>query len=125
MAALIPNGATLQIGIGGIPDAVLGCLCDHRDLGIHTEMVSDRMVPLIEAGVINGRRKTVRPGRAVTGFALGTQRIFRFLHENPWQWKGFARWNYTLAWARQPLLDYLGALAQAGAYHDRPRETLV
>jgi acyl-CoA hydrolase len=83
VAALIPDGATLQIGIGGIPDAVLGCLRDHRDLGIHTEMVSDRMVPLIEAGVINGGRKTVHPGKAVAGFALGTQGMFRFLDENP------------------------------------------
>jgi acyl-CoA hydrolase len=83
VAALIPNGATLQIGIGGIPDAVLGCLGGHRDLGIHTEMVSDGMVPLMEAGVINGARKTLHPGKAVAGFALGTQAMFRFLHENP------------------------------------------
>jgi 4-hydroxybutyrate CoA-transferase len=83
VASLIPNGATLQIGIGGIPDAVLGCLGDHRDLGIHTEMVSDGMVPLMEAGVINGARKTLHPGKAVASFALGTQGMFRFLHENP------------------------------------------
>lgn len=83
VASLIPNGATLQVGIGGIPDAVLGCLGDHCDLGIHTEMVSDGMVPLMEAGVINGARKTLNPGKAVAGFALGTQGMFRFLHENP------------------------------------------
>jgi len=82
VASLISDGATLQIGIGGIPDAVLGCLGDHRDLGIHTEMVSDGMVPLMEAGVINGARKTFNPGKAVAGFALG-QGMFRFLHENP------------------------------------------
>jgi len=83
VASLIPNGAALQIGIGGIPDAVLACLGDHRDLGIHTEMVSDGMAPLMEAGVINGARKTLHPGKAVAGFALGTQALFRFLHENP------------------------------------------
>jgi acyl-CoA hydrolase len=82
VAALIPNGATLQIGIGGIPDAVLGCQRDHHDLGIHTEMVSDGMVPLVEAGVIRGARKTLHPGKAVAGFALGTQGMFRFLDEN-------------------------------------------
>jgi 4-hydroxybutyrate CoA-transferase len=59
VASLIPDGATLQTGIGGIPDAVLTCLEHHKDLGIHTEMFSDGVIPLIEAGVINGRRKTL------------------------------------------------------------------
>jgi acyl-CoA hydrolase len=83
VASLIPDGATLQIGIGGIPDAVLACLADKRNLGIHTEMCSDGMVPLIEAGVINGERKTLHPGKVVAGFALGTTGLFDFLHENP------------------------------------------
>jgi acyl-CoA hydrolase len=83
VASLVPDGATLQIGIGGIPDAVLACLGDSADLGIHTEMCSDGMVPLMEAGVITGERKTLLPGKAVAGFALGSDRLFRFLHENP------------------------------------------
>jgi len=82
-AALISDGATLQLGIGGIPDAVLACLRDRRDLGIHSEMCSDGVVPLIEAGVINGERKTLHRGRVVVGFVLGTAKLFRFLHENP------------------------------------------
>jgi acyl-CoA hydrolase len=82
-AALISDGATLQLGIGGIPDAVLACLRDRRDLGIHSEMCSDGVVPLIEAGVINGERKTLHRGRVVVGFVLGTAKLFRFLHQNP------------------------------------------
>jgi 4-hydroxybutyrate CoA-transferase len=83
VASLIADGATLQIGIGGIPDAVLACLGDHSDLGIHSEMCSDGMVGLMDAGVINGERKTLHPGKAVAGFALGTEPLFRFLDENP------------------------------------------
>jgi len=83
VAALIPDGATLQLGIGGIPDAVLTCLRDRRDLGIHSEMCSDGVVPLIEAGVINGERKTLHRGKVIVGFVLGTAKLFRFLHENP------------------------------------------
>jgi len=83
VASLIPDGATLQIGIGGIPAAVFGCLGDHRDLGLHTEICSDGIVPLMEAGVINGERKTLHPGKAVIGFALGTESLFRFLDQNP------------------------------------------
>jgi acyl-CoA hydrolase len=80
---LIPDGATLQVGIGGIPAAVLACLTDKKDLGIHTEMCSDAVIPLIEAGVINGDRKTLHRGKVVTGFVLGTEALFRFVNENP------------------------------------------
>jgi acyl-CoA hydrolase len=83
VASLIPDGATLQVGIGGIPSAVLACLGDKRDLGIHSEMCSDGVIPLIEAGVINGERKTLHRGKVVVGFVLGTERLFRFIHENP------------------------------------------
>ncbi len=83
VASLIPDGATLQLGIGGIPDSVLSCLRDKRDLGIHSEMCSDGVVPLIEAGVINGERKTLHRGKVVVGFVLGTEKLFRFMHENP------------------------------------------
>lgn len=83
VASLIPHGATLQIGIGGIPDAVFQCLSDRRDLGIHSEMCSDGVIPLIESGVINGERKTLHRGKLVVGFVLGTRRLFQFIHENP------------------------------------------
>ena len=83
VASLVPNGATLQIGIGGIPDAVLSCLRDRKDLGIHSEMCSDGVVPLIEAGVITGERKTLHRGKVVAGFVLGTKKLFDFVDENP------------------------------------------
>ncbi len=83
VASLIPDGATLQTGIGGITDAVLHCLGDKRDLGIHTELVPDGVVDLMEAGIINGERKTLHRGKAVAAFVLGSQRLFDFVHENP------------------------------------------
>jgi acyl-CoA hydrolase len=83
LAPLIPDGATLQLGIGGIPNAVLESLYDRKDLGIHSEMCPDGIVPLIEAGVITGARKTLHPGKMVAGFVLGTKRIFDFIHNNP------------------------------------------
>jgi acyl-CoA hydrolase len=83
VASLIPDGATLQTGIGGIPEAVLTCLADKRDLGIHTEMFSDSVIPLMESGIINGDRKSLHRGKAVAAFVLGTKRLFDFLHENP------------------------------------------
>jgi acyl-CoA hydrolase len=83
VASLIPDGATLQTGIGGISDAVLRCLDDKRDLGIHTEMVSDSVIELLESDVINGKRKTLHRGKVVASFALGTRRLFDYIHENP------------------------------------------
>jgi acyl-CoA hydrolase len=81
-AALVPDGATLQMGIGAIPDAVLRRLGDKHDLGIHTEMFSDGVVDLAEAGVITNRLKKVHPGRIVTSFVMGTQRVYDFVHDN-------------------------------------------
>jgi 4-hydroxybutyrate CoA-transferase len=83
VAPLIPDGATLQTGIGGIPEAVLGLLRDHKDLGIHSEMVPDSALPLIQSGVINGERKTLHPRKIVAGFLLGTKPLFDFAHDNP------------------------------------------
>jgi 4-hydroxybutyrate CoA-transferase len=83
IARLIPDEATLQMGIGGIPNAVLCALTDHKDLGIHTEMFSDGVVELIQAGVINNRRKSIHPNKVISGFALGTRRLFEFMHNNP------------------------------------------
>jgi acyl-CoA hydrolase len=82
VASLIPDGATLQTGIGGIPDAVLACLGDKHDLGIHTEMCSDGVIDLMESGVINGERKSLHRGKAVVSFVLGSQRLFDFIHDN-------------------------------------------
>jgi acyl-CoA hydrolase len=79
----ICNGATIQMGIGSIPNAVLALLEDHRDLGVHTELVSDGIVDLFERGVINGTRKTLNAGKIVTTFALGTRRLYDFLEDNP------------------------------------------
>ncbi len=83
VAGLIPDGATLQLGIGGIPDAVLARLGDRRDLGIHSELCPDGVVPLIEAGVITGARKTLHPGRVIAGFVLGSRRILDCIDDNP------------------------------------------
>jgi len=82
VASLSPDGATLQTGIGGIPDAVLKCLDDKHNLGIHTEMCSDGVIDLIESGVVNGDRKSLHRGKAVLAFVLGSQRLFDFIHEN-------------------------------------------
>lgn len=80
---LIPDGATLQLGIGGIPDAVLAKLEGKRDLGIHTEMVSDGVMQAIEKGIITGRKKTLHPGKAVLTFALGSKQLYQYVHNNP------------------------------------------
>jgi len=83
VASLIDDGATLQLGIGGIPDAVLLYLNDRRDLGVHTEMLSDNAIPLIESGVINGKRKTLYPRKVALSFVLGTKKLFDFVDDNP------------------------------------------
>ncbi len=83
VASLIEDGATLQFGIGGIPGAVCKFLKDHKDLGIHTEMFTDAVLPLVEAGVINGRKKNKHPGKIVSTFAMGTRKLYDFIHDNP------------------------------------------
>ena len=83
VAALVEDGSTLQMGIGGIPDAVLARLHDKRDLGIHTEMFSDRVVDLVESGAVTNTLKAVGVGRIVTSFINGTRRLFDFVHDNP------------------------------------------
>ena len=83
VATLIEDGSTIQTGIGGIPDAVLIYLKDRKDLGVHTELLSDHIIPLIESGVVNGRRKTLHPRKVVLAFALGTRKLFDFVNDNP------------------------------------------
>ncbi|HET90729.1 MAG TPA: hypothetical protein ENN99_08340 [Chloroflexi bacterium] len=82
IAGLIEDGATLQLGIGGIPNAITAFLMERRDLGVHTEMFVDGMVDLYEAGVVTGRRKTLWQGKMVGAFALGTQKLYDFLDNN-------------------------------------------
>lgn len=83
VASLIDDRATLQMGIGSIPDQVLKNLGGHKDLGIHTEMFSDGIIPLIESGVINNKYKAINVGRSVTGFMVGTKRLYDFVNDNP------------------------------------------
>src|SRR6516162_8434310 len=83
VAGLIDDGCVLQTGIGGIPDAVLPFLMDRRDLGVHSELVSDGVIPLIDAGVITGVRKNFKPRKIILGFVLGTQRLFDYVADNP------------------------------------------
>ncbi|MCP3664448.1 MAG: GNAT family N-acetyltransferase [Gammaproteobacteria bacterium] len=83
VSMLIEDGATLQLGIGKIPNAVLRCLSSHKDLGVHSEMFSDGIIDLINSGVINNRRKTFHRGKTITTFCLGTQRLYDFVHQNP------------------------------------------
>ncbi len=82
-AELIENGATLQMGIGAIPNAVLVALSDHKDLGIHTEMFSDGLINLLESGVVNGKLKKVHPNKVVASFTMGTRRLYDFIDDNP------------------------------------------
>jgi len=83
VASLIEDGATLQMGIGAIPDAVLGCLGNHKRLGIHTEMFSNGLIDLVEKGVVTGEDKRVHPGKIVAGFVMGNRKLYDFIDDNP------------------------------------------
>ncbi len=83
VAELIEDGACLQMGIGGIPNAVLAQLGNHKDLGVHTEMFADGILPLVEKGVVNGRRKQIDPGKMVASFLMGSQKLYDFIDDNP------------------------------------------
>ncbi len=83
IAELIPDGATMQMGIGAIPDAVLKFLYDKKDLGVHTELFSDGVIDLVEAGVLTNARKTLHPGKIIAGFILGNKRLYNWSHNNP------------------------------------------
>ena len=83
IADLVEDGSTIQLGIGGIPNAVASALMNKKDLGIHTEMFTDGMVDLYEAGVITGKHKTLMPGKMVATFALGTKKLYDFIDDNP------------------------------------------
>ena len=83
VAGLVENGATLQMGIGGIPNAVLASLGDHKKLGVHTEMFSDGLIPLIEKGVITNEKKKLNREKTVSSFVMGTQKLYDYIHQNP------------------------------------------
>lgn len=82
VAALVPNGATIQIGIGALPDAVLASLVQHQELGVHTEMFTDALLPLIERGVVTNAHKARQRGKTVTSFVMGTRKVYDFIHDN-------------------------------------------
>jgi len=82
-AELIDDGATLQMGIGAIPNAVLKSLTGHKNLGIHTEMFSDGVIELVENGVITGKKKKIHPGKIVSGFVMGTRKTYDYIDDNP------------------------------------------
>ncbi len=82
-AELIDDGATLQMGIGAIPNAVLKSLTNHKNLGVHTEMFSDGVIELVESGVINGMNKKIHPGKVVSGFVMGSRKTYDFIDDNP------------------------------------------
>lgn len=83
VASLVEDGATLQLGIGSIPDQVLKNLTTHKNLGLHTEMLSDGVIPLIEHGIINNSQKKLNTGRSVTSFITGTRKLYDFVNDNP------------------------------------------
>lgn len=83
IAELIDDGSTLQMGIGTIPDAVLKALGNHKNLGVHTEMCSDGIIDLVEKDIINNTKKRIHPYKSVTGFAVGTRRLYDYVHDNP------------------------------------------
>lgn len=82
VATLVEDGSTLQMGIGAIPDSVLRSLKNHKNLGVHTEMFSDGLIPLIESGVVDNSRKKVFPGKTISSFILGTRRVYDFVNDN-------------------------------------------
>lgn len=126
VAERIPDGATLQAGIGGMPNALLGMLKGHRDLGIHTELLSDGVIDLVEAGVITGTRKVLRRGKIVTTLALGSKRLYDFLHENssvdfaPVDWV-----NDPRVIARQPGFVAINATTEVDLYGQCASETVA
>lgn len=101
IAEMIEDGSTLQMGIGAIPDAVLTQLIHHRDLGIHSEMISDGVVDLIERGVINGKFKKTHPGKVTCGFALGSKKLYDFIDDNPMFFLADAEWVNDVTNIRQ------------------------
>ncbi|MCC6929699.1 MAG: acetyl-CoA hydrolase/transferase family protein [Gemmatimonadaceae bacterium] len=113
VAGLVEHRATLQMGIGAIPDAVLARLHDKKDLGIHTEMFSDRVVELFDSGAITNRFKQVHPGRIVTSFVNGSQKVYDFVHDNPLvEFHPCDRTNDTALISRNPKVTAINSAIQ-------------
>lgn len=113
VAGLVEHRATLQMGIGAIPDAVLARLHDKKDLGIHTEMFSDRIVDLVEAGAVSNRFKQVHPGRIVTSFVNGSQKVYDFVNDNPLvEFHPCDRTNDTALISRNPKVTAINSAIQ-------------
>jgi acyl-CoA hydrolase len=126
VAERIPNGATIQAGIGGMPNALLAMLKGHRDLGVHTELLSDGVIDLVEAGVITGTQKVLRRGKIVATLALGSRRLYDFLHENsavdfaPVDWV-----NDPRVIAREPNFVAINATTEVDFYGQCASETVA
>lgn len=126
VAERIPNGATIQAGIGGMPNALLAMLKGHRDLGVHTELLSDGVIDLVEAGVVTGTQKALRRGKIVTTLALGSKRLYDFLHENsavdfaPVDWV-----NDPRVIAREPNFVAINATTEVDFYGQCASETVA
>ena len=126
VAERIPHGATIQAGIGGMPNALLAMLKGHRDLGVHTELLSDGVIDLIESGVVTGTQKALRRGKIVTTFALGSKRLYDFLHENsaidfaPVDWV-----NDPRVIAREPNFVAINATTEIDFYGQCASETVA
>src|SRR6266700_83060 len=104
IASLVDDGSTLQTGIGEIPSAVMACLADKKDLGMHTEMFTEAVIPLIESGVLNCRLKTLLPGKIVSSFCFGTRKLYDYITTNL-RWSAWCRTrdgNGWSAWAATP-----------------------
>ena len=126
VAERIPDGATIQAGIGGMPNALLAMLKGHKDLGVHTELLSDGVIDLVETGVVTGTHKMSRRGKVVTTLALGSQRLYEFLHENsavdfaPVEWV-----NDPRVIAREPNFVAINATTEVDFYGQCASETVA
>jgi acyl-CoA hydrolase len=126
VAERIPDGATIQAGIGGMPNALLGMLKGHKELGVHTELLSDGVIDLVESGVVTGTRKALRRGKIVTTLALGSQRLYEFLHENSAVDFAGVEWvNDPRVIAREPGFIAINATTEVDFYGQCASETVA
>ena len=126
VAERIPDGATIQAGIGGMPNALLALLKGHRDLGVHTELLSDGVIDLVESGVVTGTQKALRRGKIVTTLALGSKRLYDFLHENPAVDFAPVEWvNDPRVIAREPNFVAINATTEVDFYGQCASETVA
>jgi acyl-CoA hydrolase len=126
VAERIPDGATIQAGIGGMPNALLAMLEGHRDLGVHTELLSDGVIDLVDKGVVTGTRKALRRGKIVATLALGSKRLYDFLHENSAVDFAGVEWvNDPRVIAREPNFISINATTEVDFYGQCASETVA